>query len=82
VVAVVWIVPEVLHEKAMTKAITDVFPNTTRRLCTKHLKDNVKHYLHNRVGVDSKERAEIIELLFGTEVLSTLMIQLTLKQRV
>ena len=54
-------------EKAMTKAITDAFPNATRRLCTKHLKDNVKHYLQNRVGVDSKERTDIIELLFSTE---------------
>ena len=40
----------------ITKAIENSFPNTKRRLCTKHLKDNViKHYLqkpcwceHNR----------------------------------
>ena len=32
-------------EKALTKAIDNVFPSSIRVLCTKHLKDNVKHYL-------------------------------------
>ena len=52
-------------EKAMTNAISNAFPQERRRLCTKHLKDNVKHYLQNRVGVDSKERKEIMDSLFG-----------------
>jgi hypothetical protein len=53
-------------KKAMTNAISDAFPQARRRLCTKHLKDNVKHYLQNRIGVDSKERKEIMDSLFGT----------------
>ena len=52
-------------EKAMTNAISNAFLQERRRLCTKHLKDNVKHYLQNRVGVDSKERKEIVDSLFG-----------------
>jgi hypothetical protein len=55
-------------KKAMTNAISDAFPQARRRLCTKHLKDNVKHYLQNRIGVDSKERKEIMDSLFGTLV--------------
>ena len=39
-------------EKALTKAIDNVFPSSIRVLCTKHLKDNVKHYLQNRVGME------------------------------
>jgi hypothetical protein len=39
--------------RAITKAIENSFPNAKRRLCTKHLKDNVKHYLQNRVGVNT-----------------------------
>jgi hypothetical protein len=53
-------------KKVMTNVISDAFPQARRRLCTKHLKDNVKHYLQNRIGVDSKERKEIMDSLFGT----------------
>lgn len=52
-------------EKAMTNAVSDAFPQAGRCLCTKHMKDNVKHYLQNRVGVDTNERKEIMDSLFG-----------------
>ncbi|CAC5399028.1 unnamed protein product [Mytilus coruscus] len=55
------------NEKALTKAITDAFPKSTRLLCTKHLKDNLKHYLQNKVGVDVKERTKLMDVIFGTE---------------
>ena len=54
-------------EKALTKAIEHVFPNATRYLCTKHLKDNVKHYLQNKVGVERKEREAIMNSVFGDD---------------
>jgi predicted dienelactone hydrolase len=38
-----------------------------RRLCTKHLKDNVKHYLQNRVGVNTTERNNIMSAIFGDD---------------
>lgn len=42
-------------EKALTRAIEHVFPSATRYLCTKHIKDNVNHYLQNKVGMETKE---------------------------
>ena len=54
-------------EKALTKAIEHVFPNATRYSCTKHLKDNVKHYLQNKVGVERKEREAIMNSIFGDD---------------
>ena len=52
-------------ERALTNAIEHVFPDSTRYLCTKHLKDNVKHYLQNKVGVERKQREEIMTSIFG-----------------
>ncbi|CAG2197500.1 unnamed protein product [Mytilus edulis] len=54
-------------EKAMTKAIENAFPTAKRRLCTKHLKDNVQHYLQDRVGVSTQERKTIINTIFGDQ---------------
>ena len=54
-------------ERAITKAIENSFPNAKRRLCTKHLKDNVKHYLQNRVGVNTTERNNIMSEIFGDD---------------
>ncbi|CAC5399213.1 unnamed protein product [Mytilus coruscus] len=47
------------------KAIEKAFPTAKRRLCTKHLKDNVQHYLQDRVGVSTQERKNIINTIFG-----------------
>ena len=52
-------------ERALTKAIEHVFPAATRYLCTKHLKDNVKHYLLNKVGIEKRERELVMNSLFG-----------------
>lgn len=52
-------------EKGLTKAIDTVFPHAKRSLCTKHLKDNVSHYLRNNVGVNCKDRADILDKIFG-----------------
>ena len=52
-------------EKALTKAIEHVFTNATRYLCTKHLKDNVKHYLQNKVGVERQLREIIMSSISG-----------------
>jgi len=53
-------------EKGITKAIEHVFPLATRYLCTKHLKDNVRHYLQNKIGVEKGERDIIMAQIFGT----------------
>jgi transposase-like protein len=43
-------------EKAITKSIQDAFPSATRRLCSKHLKDNFNNYMQDKIGIDTKER--------------------------
>jgi transposase-like protein len=43
-------------EIALTKEIENMFPSAARYLCTKHLKDNVKHYLQNKTGIEIKQR--------------------------
>ena len=52
-------------EKALTKAIEHVFPLTERLLCTKHLKDNIKHYCQNKVGMPKNDREMIMARLFS-----------------
>ncbi|CAC5420281.1 unnamed protein product [Mytilus coruscus] len=47
------------------KVIEKAFPTAKRRLCMKHLKDNVQHYLQDRVGVSTQERKNIINTIFG-----------------
>lgn len=54
-------------EKALTKAIDHVFPSATRLLCTKHLKDNVKHYLQNNVGMEKGLRESVMDKIFGAQ---------------
>jgi len=52
-------------EKALTKAIDHVFPSANRYLCTKHLKDNVTHYIKDKTGMDKLQREETMTKLFG-----------------
>ena len=58
-------------EKGLTKAIDSVFPEATRLLCTKHMKDNVADYLKNNIGSTDTERSDIIAKLFGQGGLAT-----------
>jgi hypothetical protein len=51
-------------EKALTKAIDVVFPNSKQSLCTKHLKDNITDYLKNKIGINTKDRIHLIDLIF------------------
>lgn len=37
------------EEKAINKAIHNVFPNATHLLCTKHMKDNIRRNLKDRM---------------------------------
>jgi hypothetical protein len=54
-------------EKALTKAIDVVFPNSKRSLCTKHLKDNITDYLKNKIGIKTKDRIHLIDFIFGEQ---------------
>ncbi|XP_052219033.1 uncharacterized protein LOC127836436 [Dreissena polymorpha] len=52
-------------EKAMTNAIDSVFPEAKRRLCTKHIKDNLLRQMTHKIPKDEKERNEIVNEIFG-----------------
>ena len=54
-------------EKALTKAIEHVFPLSERYLCTKHLKDNIKHYCQNKVGMPKTDRQNVMNKLFDQD---------------
>jgi hypothetical protein len=42
-------------------------PNSKRSLCTKHLKDNITDYLKNKIGINTKDRIHLIDLIFGEQ---------------
>ncbi|CAC5382749.1 unnamed protein product [Mytilus coruscus] len=58
-------------EGGLTKALDSVFPNATRLLCTKHIKDNVSDHLKNKIGSNDKERNEVLDSIFGSTGLIT-----------
>lgn len=55
------------EEKALTKAIGHVLPSATRVLCSKHLKDNVKHYLQNNVGMGKVFHYRVMNKIFSED---------------
>jgi hypothetical protein len=67
--------------KAITKSIQDVFPSATRRLCSKHLKDNFKHYIQDKIGIDVKERQHLMNVVFGQNGLTNADTTLMFEER-
>ena len=51
------------------KAIRQSFPSATQLLCQRHLEENVRRHLQQKVGVPEKTN-EIISLIFGKEGLT------------
>ena len=56
-------------EKAMVKAIVNVFPESTHVLCSRHLKQNVLHKLTDD-AVSKEDRNVIVNKIFGTNGIS------------
>ena len=52
-------------EGGLTKAIDNVFPNATRLLCSKHIKDNVTDHIKNKLPITKDQRSDIMSNLFG-----------------
>jgi hypothetical protein len=52
-------------EGGLTKAIDNVFPNATRLLCSKHIKDNVTDNTKNKLPITKDQRSDIMSNLFG-----------------
>ena len=57
-------------EKAITNTIQDAFLSATRRLCSKHLKDNFNHYIQDKIRSDTKERQHLMKVVFGQDGLT------------
>ena len=57
-------------EGGLTKAIDNVFPNATRLLCSKHIKDNVTDHIKNKLPITKDQCSDIMSNLFGTMVSS------------
>ena len=52
-------------EGGLTKVLDSVFPNSSRLLCTKHIKDNVIDHSKNKQPMTKDERNDVIEDIFG-----------------
>ena len=68
-------------EKALVKAMESLFPNATRYLCTKHLKDNISRYLQDKVGANTTDRNNIMSDIFGPQGLVTADDTFTFEQK-
>ncbi|CAC5388697.1 unnamed protein product [Mytilus coruscus] len=62
-------------EKALTKAFEASFPLSERVLCTKHLKDNLKHYMTDVAAVKPDDRVIISEMIFGEKGLVNIKVR-------
>jgi len=61
------------EEKAMAKALDVCFPNSTRILCTKHLRENLKHYLSDKIDSRSFQQFEKTSRYFAYFELSLML---------
>ena len=52
------------EEKGLTKALRDVFSESTHLLCVKHLRDNINDYMRNKCGVQQSVRNRLIAKMF------------------
>ena len=52
-------------EKAMANAIDVAFPGMNRRLCTKHIKDNLIRQMTDKIPKTTKDQHEIVNSIFG-----------------
>ena len=68
-------------EQALKSAIKDSFPDLNQMLCTMHILQNVKEYLANKVGIDNKDRQQIINAIFGDNGLCTSEDSIVLSER-
>ena len=58
-------------EKAMVIAIDLAFPDCKRKLCTKHIKDNLIRQMTEKIPKNTKERMCIVEMIFGLNGVAT-----------
>jgi len=52
------------EEKGLTKALRDVFSESTQLLCVKHLRDNIVDYMCNKCGVQQLVHNQLVAKMF------------------
>lgn len=57
------------QEQAILKVIASNFPAASRVLCSRHIQQNVTHYLRDKVGLDAKQRAVVENKIFANNAL-------------
>ena len=60
------------RKKALVKAIKSSFCEAKLTLCTRHLEENLKRQLKNKIGMPDKESKQIGNEIFGTDGLISL----------
>jgi hypothetical protein len=55
------------EEKAVTRALEVCFPKSRRVLCTKHVTENLRHYLQDKIGMTTTERASLLMAIFDSD---------------
>ena len=55
------------EEKALVKAVVSNFPDSKLILCVRHLEQNMKRHLKDRVGLSEIEEKRVIESIFGKD---------------
>ena len=56
------------EEKALTKAMKQLFPSSHRFLCRRHIEENVKRYLRGKVGASDGQVKEVTRDILGKTV--------------
>ena len=54
------------EEKALLKAMKEAFPTADNILCSRHIKDNLKRQLRNKIGANDTQIKEIEDDIFGS----------------
>ena len=52
-------------ERGLTKAIDNVFPNATRCLCSKYIKNNVTDHIKSKLSITKDQRSDIMSNFLG-----------------
>ena len=58
-------------EAALTKAIKQCFPSSHHLLCTRYLQENVRKYLSDKVGANTKTQKKVLKDIFGENGLAS-----------
>lgn len=70
------------EEKAITKAISNAFPTATHLLCTKHMKDNIRWNIQDKIEYFREDREKIVKMILGSSEIANSDDSITLNTNV